>query len=69
MKIEEKRMVKPLAEIGVGECFAYDEEIYMKTDETPESGLRVCVEIQYGTLYRLEEEYMVMPVNVKAVVE
>lgn len=69
MRIEEKRMVKPLAEIGVGECFRYDEEIYMKTDERTEGGLRMCVDIRYGTLYRLEEEYMVTSVNVKAVIE
>ena len=69
MKIEEKRMVKPLAEIGVGECSVYDEEIYIKTDERTEDGYRMCVEIQYGMLYRLDEEYMVTPINVKAVVE
>lgn len=68
MRVEEKRMVKPLAEIGVGECFRYDEELYMKTDGT-EGGYRMCVDIRYGTLYRLEEEYMVAPINVKAVVE
>lgn len=68
MRVEEKRMVKPLAEIGVGECFRYDEELYIKTDESV-GGLRVCVDIRYGLLYRLEEEYMVEPINAKAVVE
>ena len=69
MKVEEKRKVKSLAEIGVGECFRYDEEIYIKTDERTEDGYRMCVDINYGTLYRLDEEYMVTPVNVKAVIE
>lgn len=68
MRIEEKGMDKPLAEIGIGECFRYDEELYIKTDGT-EDDYRMCVDIRYGTPYRLKEEYMVAPINVKAVVE
>ena len=68
MRVEEKRMVKPLAEMGVGECFRYEGCFYIKSDESV-GGLRMCVDIQYGTLYRLEEEYMVTPVNAKVVIE
>lgn len=69
MKIESKRMVKPLAEIRQGECFEFEEDFFIRTDEITERGLSVCVNIQCGTLYRLDEEYMVMPVNAKVVIE
>lgn len=69
MRVEEKRMVKPLAEVGVGECFECGGVFYMKTDEYTDDGQSMCVAIQNGRLYRFEEEYMVAPVNVKAVVE
>ena len=68
MKVEEKRMVKPLAEIGIGECFAYDDSFFIKTDETTDGGYRMCVDIKYGTLERLEEEYMVTSVDAKVVI-
>lgn len=69
MRIEGKKMVKPLAEIEIGECFAYDEGFFIKTDERTDDGRSVCVNIKYGMLYRLDEEYMVTSVNVKAVIE
>lgn len=70
MRIEGKRMAKPLAEIEVGECFMYREELYMKADESAWSICSInCVSVQYGSIHRIDDECMVTPVNAKAVVE
>ena len=59
MEIREKKPTNLIDELNAGECFLYEGEYYMKTDEEEMN----VVSLRNGHLYFLDGDLMVLPVE------
>ena len=66
MKIEENCVKIKFKDVKVGECFKFDCDVWIKTEDGQEDNA-VC--LNDGELWYLEESTEVIPVNAKVVIE
>lgn len=68
MKVTRKNDDRKKAdEIKCGECFLYDDNLYIATDECGQFGGRRCVQLRDGRIIYFEEN-LVTPVDAEVVI-